>query len=184
MKTMTATVPVEITMLRRARTGDRQAFGGLVAEHQSMVFGIACHFLRDGSLAEDVAQEVFLELYRNLDRIVSDGHLVSWLRQVTSRKCIDQARRQRVRPRVGLEDAPEPVAIDRFADPLADRILDRLIAALPGKMRMVVVLRYQEDLEPAEIAEATGLPVASVKSLLHRGLGLLRSKMKRARGED
>jgi RNA polymerase sigma-70 factor (ECF subfamily) len=83
-----------------------------------------------------------------------------------------------------LEDAPEPVAIDRFADPLANRILDRLVAALPGKMRMVVVLRYQEDLEPSEIAEATGLPVASVKSLLHRGLGLLRSKMKRAQGGE
>jgi RNA polymerase sigma-70 factor, ECF subfamily len=184
MKAMTATVPMEIPMLRKARAGDRQAFAGLVAQHQSMVFGIACHFLREGSLAEDVSQEVFLELYRNLDRIASDSHLVSWLRQVTSRKCIDQARRQRVRPRVGLEDAPEPAVTDRFNDPLASRILDRLVAALPGKMRMVVVLRYQEEMEPAEIAEAIGMPVASVKSLLHRGLELLRSKMTRAQGES
>jgi len=179
---MTAAIPVEITMFRKARTGDRQAFAELVTQHQSMVFSIACRFLRDGTLAEDIGQEVFLELYKNLDRIDNESHMVHWLRQVTSRKCIDHVRRARLRPKFGLEDAPEPVADERPEDPLASRMLERMVAALPARMRMVVVLRYQEDMEPAEISEMLGMPVASVKSMLHRGLELLRSKVQRKRG--
>jgi len=182
MRTMTAAIPVEITMFRKARAGDQQAFGSLVTQHQAMVFSIACRFLRDGTLAEDVAQEVFLELYKNLDRIESGNHLVYWLRQVTSRKCIDHVRRARLRPKFGLDDAPEPAAEERPEDPMASRMLERMVAALPARMRMVVVLRYQEDMEPSEISEMLGMPVASVKSVLHRGLELLRSKVQRKRG--
>ena len=182
---MTATV---LTMSKpdspviRARAGDRDAFAQLVEEHQSMVFSIGCHFLRDDTLAEDIAQEVFLELYRNLQRIESGDHLVHWLRQVTSRKCIDHIRRQRLRPRVGLEDAPEPATLAVATDPFQTRRLDQMVASLPGKMRMAGVLRYQEEMEPAQIAKVLEMPLASVKSVLHRGLELLRSKVRRGSG--
>jgi len=182
---MTATVltmPQPETQVARARAGDREAFAGLVGEHQSMVFSIGCHFLRNDSLAEDIAQEVFLELYRNLGRIESGPHLVHWLRQVTVRKCIDHTRRQRLRPRVGLEDAPEPVTMERTQDPFLSRQLEQMVASLPGRMRMAVVLRYQEEMEPAEIAKVMEMPVASVKSVLHRGLELLRAKVRRSQG--
>ena len=69
-----------------------------------MVFSIAYHFLRDRWLAEELAQEVFLHLYKNLRAIQSSSHLVYWLRKVTSHRCIDQARRQKLRPRLSLTD--------------------------------------------------------------------------------
>lgn len=148
-----------------------------------MVFSIAYHFLRDKGLAEELAQEVFLHLHKNLHTIQSPEHLVYWLRKVTSHRCIDQARRQKLRAGVSLteylEHAPEPAARACVADPLLAGLLQRLIARLPERSRMIVILRYQEDLEPAEIAELLDIPLGTVKSNLHRSLALLRGKLER-----
>ena len=122
-------------ILARSAKGDAEAFAGIVREHQSMVFSIAYHFLRDRPLAEELAQEVFLHLHRNLRAIQSPSHLVHWLRKVTSHRCVDQARRRKLRPRLSLteylERAPEPAGEFRMPDPwLADelRTVGRAIA--------------------------------------------------------
>src|SRR5579871_4064803 len=128
-------------------------FAELVRLHQSMVFSIAYHFLRDRALAEEVAQDVFLQLHKNLATLESPAHVVHWLRRAAGDRCIDQSRRMRFLPRVGLESAPEPAAAAAPpGDPLLARRLRQLVASLKPKQRMVVVLRYQEDLEPEEIA--------------------------------
>src|SRR5436305_10456173 len=97
-------------------------FSAIVREHQGMVFSIAYHFLRDRPVAEELAQEVFLHLHKNMRAIESPSHLVYWLRKVTTHRCIDQARRQKLRPRISLteylERAPEPAAASRTAHPL------------------------------------------------------------------
>jgi RNA polymerase sigma-70 factor, ECF subfamily len=164
---------------------DPSDFDGIVRQHQAMVFSIAYHFLRDRWQAEELAQEVFLHLYKNLRAIQSPAHLVYWLRKVTSHRCIDQARRLKLRPRVSLteylERAPEPAAIFPVADPLLAGVLRRLIAKLPERSRMIVILRFQEEMEPAEIAELLDIPLGTVKSNLHRSLALLRGKLERER---
>src|SRR2546425_12324696 len=108
--------------LARTARGDPSGFASTVREHQGMVFSIAYHFLRDRSLAEELAQEVFLHLHKNLRAIQSHAHLVYWLRKVTSHRCIDQARRLKLRPRVSLteylERAPEPASSGPVAEPL------------------------------------------------------------------
>ena len=76
--------------LARAAGGDHAAFAELVREHQSMVFSLARRILRNTATAEESAQEVFLELYRNLGGIQSPAHLVFWLRKVTTHRCIDR----------------------------------------------------------------------------------------------
>ena len=80
-------------LLKRAAKGDAEAFAGLVQQHQRMVFSITWHFFRDATLAEDLAQDVFLQFFQSLREIRSESHLVFWLRQVATRKCIDHARR-------------------------------------------------------------------------------------------
>ena len=171
--------------LARSASGDQSAFASIVHEHQGMVFSIAYHFLRDRSLAEELAQEVFLHLYKNLRAIQSSSHLVYWLRKVASHRCIDQARRQKLRPRLSLteylERAPEPASRGPVSDPLLAGVLRRLVARLPERSRMIVILRFQEDLEPAEIAEMLGIPLGTVKSNLHRSLALLRARLERER---
>ena len=154
-------------------------FDALVREHQSMVFSLAYHFLHDRGLAEEVAQEVFLSLHRNLATVESPAHALFWLRQATVRRAIDETRRRRRRPQVALDEVPEPATGAGTADPLLGDVLRRLIAALPEAPRMVMVLRYQEDLDPSEIAELLEMPLATVKSHLHRSLAVLREKLGR-----
>jgi RNA polymerase sigma-70 factor (ECF subfamily) len=165
--------------LSRSAQGDSTAFAELVREHQGMVFSIAYHYLQDRALAEDLAQEVFLELYQGLSRIQSPAHLTFWLRRVTANRCIDQGRKKLRRREQALEEAPEPVASDPPADPLLLERLQQSLVGLPEKQRMVVILRFQEGLGPAEIAEALDMPVNTVKSTLHRSLEDLRKGLTR-----
>ena len=154
-------------------------FAELVREHQSMVFSVCWHFLHDRDLAEDVAQEVFLGLHRNLGSIQSAAHAGNWLHKVAVQRSIDAGRRRSRRPQVALADVAEPAAETVVRDPMLGETLRRLIATLPETPRMVMILRYQEDLDPAEIGQAMEMPVATVKSHLQRSLALLREKLAR-----
>jgi RNA polymerase sigma-70 factor (ECF subfamily) len=165
--------------LSRSREGDSIAFADLVRKHQGMVFSIAYHYLQDRALAEDLAQEVFLELYQGLGRIQSAAHLTFWLRRVTANRCIDQGRKKVRRREMALEETPEPVASGPPKDPLLLLRLQQSLAGLPERQRMVVILRFQEGLGPAEIAEALEMPVNTVKSTLHRSLEELRKNLTR-----
>lgn len=158
-------------------------FATLVREHQSMVFSVAWHYLRDRSLAEEVAQDVFLQLHRNLGALESPDHVVNWLRKVAAYRSIDAARRRRMRPQVSLEDAPELSVPASPGDPVRAARLRQLVASLPEKARMVVVLRFQEEMALEEIADTMGIPVSTVKSQLQRALGMLREKARRLLGE-
>jgi RNA polymerase sigma-70 factor, ECF subfamily len=154
-------------------------FAGLMREHQSMVFSVCWHFLHDRDQAEDVAQEVFLGLHRHLAGIQSAAHAAHWLRKVAVQRAIDAGRRRIRRPQVALADVAEPVAETPRRDPMLGETLRKLIATLPETPRMVMILRYQEDLDPAEIGQAMDMPVATVKSHLQRSLALLREKLAR-----
>lgn len=148
-----------------------------------MVFSLAYHFLRDRGAAEELAQDVFLALYRSLASIQSETHLCFWLRKVTSHRCIDYARRNRQRRWPDITQIPEPAAVEPERDPWLAESLRALVAGLPAKHRMAVVLRFQEDLPPAEIAALLDMPIDTVKSNLRRALLLLRAKLERSRKE-
>lgn len=170
--------PTSLTPLERAQAGDHDAFADVIEQHESMVYSLAWHFFADRGRAEEIAQDVFLQLYRNLGAIESEAHLLFWLRQVATRRCIDQLRRSRMKA-VSLDDAAEVQSIDRHSDPLLDRRLRELIRELPELQRAVVTLRYQEDLDPSEICRVVGMPVNTVKSHLHRALQALRRKLEK-----
>jgi len=157
-------------------------FADLVYRYQAMVFSIARHFLADRSTAEELAQDVFLQLHASLPKLKSEEHVKFWLRKVTAHRCIDYQRRRKP-PQVSLEDAPEPSAPARAEDPLLARRLRQYVATLPEKPRLVVILRYQEDMLPEDIAEVLAMPLATVKSHLQRSLAMLREKVIRTIGE-
>lgn len=157
-------------------------FAGLVRRHQAMVFSIALHFLGDYSCAEELAQDVFVQLHKNLAGLESQAHITFWLRKVTAHRCIDHKRRRKP-VQVSLEEAPEPSVSARPSDPFLERRLRQFVASLPEKPRLIVILRYQEDLPPEDIAELLSMPVSSVKSHLHRSLAMLREKVTRTIGE-
>ncbi|MDE3149475.1 MAG: RNA polymerase sigma factor [Acidobacteriota bacterium] len=152
-------------------------FEQLVDEHQSMVFSLALRMTGDRGLAEEIAQDVFLELDRHLGKIESPLHALFWLRRVAMSRSADALRRRRVR---GVDLWVEMgenhgIQAEEHSSPLGTR-LELLLAALPEPQRAALVLRYQEDLTPEEIAAMLGTPLATVKSHLQRGLKLLRAK--------
>jgi RNA polymerase sigma-70 factor (ECF subfamily) len=152
-------------------------FEQLVDEHQTMVFSLALRMSGDHMLAEEIAQDVFLELDRNLRRIESPEHATHWLRRVAMSRSADALRRRRARCAhlwVEIEEGHGAQPEERIS-PLGAR-LERLLATLSEAQRAVLVLRYQEDLTPEEIAAALDAPLATVKSNLQRGLKLLRAK--------
>jgi RNA polymerase sigma-70 factor (ECF subfamily) len=167
--------------MKPVRTLADSLFPTLMLEHQSMVFSIALRILGDRFLAEETAQDVFLELHAKLDELDSEEHVVHWLRRVTVHRSIDRIRQRDRR----AEDVTDPgelpeVAVDVApGDPLLSRQIRQLVASLPVTPRTVVALRYQEDMSVEEIAEALSMPVATVKSHLRRTLQLLREKMTR-----
>jgi RNA polymerase sigma-70 factor, ECF subfamily len=153
----------------------------MVLEHQSMVFSIALRVAGDRSAAEEVAQDVFLELHGKMTELASPEHVLFWLRKVATHRAIDYVRRQERRPEQACDpdELPEIAIDDDPGDPLLSRQLRQLVASLPTMQRTVIVLRYQEDLTPEEIGVMLSMPVATVKSHLQRTLRLLREKAAR-----
>lgn len=161
--------------LALARAGDQEAFARLVRAHQAMVFSLAWRIAGDAAVAEELAQEVFCQLFLHMDRIASDRHLVFWLRQVATRRALDQWRRARLRRALPLTEAAAAPAPP--TDPWFEQRLRAALAALTPEQRAVVALRYQEELEPSEIAALLHTPLLTVKSRLQRALRRLRGAL-------
>lgn len=165
--------------LRRALGGDPQAFAEIVREHQGMVFSIGWHYLGDRAMAQDLAQDVFLQLYQGLAAIQSASHLTHWLRRVVVHRCIDRTRKKNFRRDLPFDEIHETAVESKPQDTFLSERLREAVAQLPEKQRMVVVLRYQEQLSLDEIAQLLKIPVNTVKSTLYRALEDLRGKLTR-----
>ena len=154
-------------------------FRRLVETHQRMVFSLALRVTGEYGTAEEVAQDAFLELFRAGERLESEDHVRFWLRRVTVHRATDALRRRAVRPEAAAEEWMEEQHVEENSEALSAAVvalLEELLRALPEQMRVAVVLRYQEEMSPDEIAALLGQPVATVKSNLQRGLQLLRRK--------
>src|ERR1700743_2929472 len=154
-------------------------FRRLIEAHQRMVFSLALRVTGEHGAAEEVAQDVFLELYRSGERLESEDHIRFWLRRVTVHRATDALRSRSRRPEAAAEEWMDEQHTDVSGSGLDFGIvarLDELLRTLPEAMRIAVVLRYQEEMLPDEIAAMLGQPVATVKSNLQRGLQLLRRK--------
>lgn len=165
------------SLLHLARGGDTQAFETLVRQHQGAVFSIGYRMLGRRDVAEDLAQDAFLQLYRKLDHIESVEHLGFWLRRVVANLAIDWLRRPAHGATQPIDEEIGLAAPENHTDPLMSRALARLMGELPPAARAVMVLRYQEDLDVADIATALDMPVNTVKSHIKRSLTALRGKM-------
>ncbi len=167
---------------------DADELGRAIEAHGRTVFSIAQRIVRDPGVAEEVAQDVFLELHRNAERLESEDHMRFWLRRVAVHRATDAIRRRGRQPEAGAEEWMETAhggaaAMDGaggnagagVGDGVSGR-LETMVGSLPEAMRVAVVLRYAEDLTPEEISRALGQPLPTVKSNLQRGLKLLRQK--------
>ncbi len=173
------------TSLERARRGDLAAFRELLRVHKARVFSIALRFTGRRADAEELAQDVFLKLHGALAQIDSDAHLKHWLLRTVSHRCIDRLRHDSRQPQLvsieALAEGMEPAVAEAGHDPLAGARLRRLLRELAPDARAVMLLKFQEDLDPAEIASVLSISVNTVKSHLRRSLDWLRTQLA---GED
>ena len=161
-------------------TMDPGEFRSLVEQHQRMVFSIALRIVRDYGTAEEVAQDVFVELHRSAERLQSEDHVRFWLRRVAVHRATDALRRHARQPEAGAEMWMEeqhgfPPPDGALRDGVVNR-LEMMVGSLPEAMRVAMVLRYGEEMSAEEIARTLGQPPATVKSNLQRGIKLLRQK--------
>ena len=167
--------------LERARDGDLAAFRELLRAHQGRVFSMALRFTGRRADAEELAQDVFLQLHGALAQIHSEAHLKHWLLRTVSHRCIDRLRSERRRPQLvpieALADGAEGSTSQALPDPLAGARLRRLLLELAPDARAVMLLRFQEDLDPADIAVVLSMSVNTVKSHLRRSLDWLRAQL-------
>ncbi len=162
--------------LTKARRGERTALTLLVQAHQRSVYSLALRMLGTRDLAEDLTQDVFMQMNGSLSAIESNRHLGFWLRQVTSNRAIDQLRRRARVPMTSLDEETQLFSAEEASDPLLQRHLQALLADLSPQARAVLLLRYQEDLDPLEIARTLEMPLNTVKSHLKRSLQIMREK--------
>ena len=156
-----------------------ETFRGMVERHQARVFSIAFRILGETGVAEEVAQDVFLELHRNLGRIENDEHVAAWLRRVACHRATDALRRRAARGDAAAEEYQDGMALRpvvRDLAPVMNRV-EQLLLTLPPSQRAVMLLRYQEDLDPTQIADTLKMSINTVKSHLKRSLALLREQI-------
>jgi RNA polymerase sigma-70 factor (ECF subfamily) len=156
---------------------DHRAFAQLVRRHQSAVRSFLGQLTRnDAERVDDLAQETFLRAYRHLSGFEGRGRLLSWLFRIAWQAFVSQQRAYARQP--ALHFAPETV--DPVADLIGELSLDRLLGTLREDERAALLLHYRHDLSHPEVADAMGLPLGTVKSLIRRG----RDKLQRLAGCD
>ncbi len=164
-----------------------EAFEALVGAYRRRVFGLAYSIVGDRDAADDVAQEVFVKLWRALDSYDGRAQLSTWIYAIARNTAISALRRQR--PSSSLSDPAVQAEAEAHAPQAAGgedadhALLWRAVAALPGPQRQAVVLYYQDERPVEEVAAMLGMPVNTVKTHLHRARARLASALD-ARSED
>lgn len=170
----------EQELIGRCRQGDQLAFAELVEAHKGMVFAIAQRLLRDQNAAEDLAQEVFLRVYRNLATFQGNAKLSTWIYQIAYRAGLEELQKPHRRQHYVALDAgatelpaldPGPEGVD------LNQTLDYYLGKLPPHYRMALTLYYLQDRKYEEIAAVMELPVGTVKTYLHRAKAWLRERV-------
>jgi len=159
---------------------------GLVREHSRLVYRIAYAVLRRHHDAEDATQETFLRVLRYSSKLAAVEDAKTWLARVAWRVAVDRSKKQGRQRETALEDPETPIAEVASADAPADEtvhgaqlgaVLERLIAALPEKLRQPLVLSTIEEMSPREIAATLGINEAAVRSRVFRARQILREKL-------
>jgi len=182
----------ELELIQQLRAGDEQAFKSLVANYQDMVYNTALGIVQNSEDAEDVAQEVFIQVYRSIDQFKGDARLSTWIYRITTTKALDHIRSRRRKKRFAFitslfgpndELVHEPVDFQHPGVTLDRKeqaaLLFRMIEQLPENQKVAFTLHKTEDLSYQEIAEVMKLSVSAVESLLFRARQNLRKLLEK-----
>ncbi len=178
----------DVRLMRLVGRGDTAAFEELVRRHQTLVLGTVSRMLGANSDVEDIAQQVFVRVWKSAKRYVARAKFTTWLLKITRNLVFNELRRSKRRSHVPMQADPDaeeiPLADEKATAPDAAALekelqgaIDQAIAALPETQRMALVLRRYEELSYEEIGEVLKLSVPAVKSVLFRARTELRQRL-------
>ena len=177
--------------LNRLKSGDETAFRNFVESHQDKVLNTCYRFVRKQDDAEDLAQEVFIEVYRSIGRFREDAELSTWIYRIAVNKSLDFVRKMKRKKRftfvlslAGFEDENRELQLPVSINPHTElelkervRILNRAIDSLPENQKVAITLSKYEGFSNKEIAEIMDTSVSAVHSLVHRAKYNLHKKL-------
>lgn len=177
--------------LPAAASGDRLAYGRIVAASQNTIASVALAITRDVPASEDIAQEAFLSGWQNLRKLQNPASFLPWLRQIARNLAHDHLRGHARRPRnVDHADAaieavadPHPTPVDRLIEQEQQAVAAELISALPDDSREVLLLYYREGQSSRQVARLLGLSDAAVRKRLSRARSSVREDLLQRFGE-
>jgi RNA polymerase sigma-70 factor, ECF subfamily len=188
-------MPVEpdpdAALMLRVTQGDTRAFTALVDKYKQPVMNLASRMLRDATEAEDLAQVVFVQVYKSAARYKVSSKFSTWLFTIARNLCLNEIRRRSRHPADSFEaaeqaDQPPPQFEDKQTASPPERLLhgeldqkiSEAIAALPENQRLALALCRQEELSYEDIAQVLGCSLSATKSLIHRGRETLKQRLK------
>jgi len=183
----------DAALMLRVKKGDTAAFTELVEKYKQPVMNVVYRTLRDANEAEDLAQNVFVQVYKSAHRYEISAKFSTWLFTIARNLCLNEIRRRSRHPAESLdvtrpeeEDQPLRQFEDKknFTPPesllqseLAQKI-EAALAELPENQRTAILLCRQDELSYEEISEVLGCSLSATKSLIHRGRETLKEKLK------
>mgnify|MGYP001400290552 CR=1 FL=1 len=178
----------ENALIRKCQQGEKAAFEELIRLYYPYITGFLRKACRDSTLAEDLTQDTFLKMIRNIERFQSDGTAAfgTWLVTIARNCYIDYLRRNRICP----EDI-DNLQLEGGTDP-AEQVILRLqyeeirdgMKELPAEQEIAIRLKYEEELTLEEIAARFGVPAKTIKSRIHDGTAKLRRKLNHRERKD
>ena len=179
----------DVRLMRLVAEGDTAAFEQLIERHQALVAGTIARMLGSNADVEDIAQQVFIRVWKSAARYVARAKFTTWLLKITRNLVFNEMRRAKRHPHLPVQIEPEaeemPLRDEAMATPDATLLqrelqeaIENAITLLPETQRMALVLRRYEELSYDEIAEVLDLSVPAVKSLLFRARTELRERLK------
>jgi len=190
---MSAELDPDAALMLRVKQGDSGAFAELVDKYKQPVMNLACRMVRDATEAEDLAQVVFVQVYRSAARYRVNSKFSTWLFTIARNLCLNEIRR---RSRHGVEslDAPHPEQEDQPLLQVEDKAsakppesllrgeleakIEEALSDLPENQRTAVLLCRGDELSYQDIAKVIGCSVSAAKSLIHRGRETLKQRLK------
>ena len=166
----------DLATVMALKSGDQSAMAELYDRYSSVVYAVALRVLGDTGSAEDVLQEVFLQLWRNPGAFdAARGSLGAWLAVITRNRAIDYLRKRR--PETDIEDVVVSVAPDLASDADRSRAAEKIrgvLGGMPAPQRSALEMAYFEGMSHSEIANKTGEPLGTIKTRIRAGLIALR----------
>src|SRR5256714_4283101 len=178
----------DVRLMRSVAEGDTAAFERLIQRHQALVAGTIARMLGSNAEVEDIAQQVFIRVWKSAGRYVARAKFTTWLLKITRNLVFNEMRRAKRHPHLPVQIEPDaeemPLRDEAASTPDATLLqtelqeaIGKAITLLPGTPRMALILRRYEELSYEEIADVLDLSVPAVKSLLFRARTELRTRL-------